>query len=447
MIAKATFSLPFRASLVSLQKFQYLTLIVAVLGFLGSEIGRAEIYVSNNSGNTVTVYTDGAQGDAAPIRILQGPDTELNLPWGIALDLIHSELFLVPQISGTKVNVYPLNADGNQAPIRTIDGANTGIEDLVGIAVDPVNNELYVSSYSTASIRVFTRTANGNVSPVRVIEGSETGFTGPSGIFIDLENDEIFVTNIHIDSGVGSILVFSRTADGNVQPIRSLEGPSVLLRAPQWIFISQQHDELYVSDQADSIYVYPRTADGDVAPIRSIAGPNTMLSAPLGILLTADGELLLANAGGDSILVFPRLADGNVVPSRIIAGGATGLALPVTLGSTLAAEGSVGYAGPLCQPEMGLTCPPSGDPHVWIDGLDVQINGGIFTPPPCEPVARINWDWGDETSSDSSFPAVHTYPERTEYTITAVALDAGDTEIIRASCDISLQVIFRNGFE
>ena len=52
MIAKATFSLPFRASLVSLQKFQYLTLIVAVLGFLGSEIGRAEIYVSNSTAET-----------------------------------------------------------------------------------------------------------------------------------------------------------------------------------------------------------------------------------------------------------------------------------------------------------------------------------------------------------------------------------------------------------
>jgi 6-phosphogluconolactonase (cycloisomerase 2 family) len=395
----------------------------------------------------VTVYTDDAQGDAAPIRTLQGPDTELDFPAGIALDLIHSELFLAPQASGNIVNVYPLNADGNQAPIRTIDGANTGIEGPVGIAADPVNNELYVSSYVNASIRVFARTEDGNVSPLRVIEGPETRITIPSGIFIDLENDEIFVTNFSNGAVDGSILVFSRTADGNAQPIRSLEGPSVLLRAPQWIFISQQHDELYVSDQFDSIYVYPRTADGDVAPIRSIAGPNTMLSTPLGILLTANGELLVANAGGDSILVFPRLADGDFVPSRIIAGGATGLAGPITLGNTIAAEGSVGYAGPLCQPEMGLICPPSGDPQVWIDGLNVQINGGISTPPPCEPVARINWDWGDETSSDSFFPAAHTYPERTEYKITAVALDAGDTEIIRASCDISLQVIFYNGFE
>jgi DNA-binding beta-propeller fold protein YncE len=410
-------------------------------------VGRAEIYVSNATPNTVTVYADDAQDDAAPIRTLQGPDTELDFPAGIALDLIHNELFLVPQFGVAKVNVYPLNADGNQAPIRTIDGANTGIERPIGMAVDPVNDQLYVATYTNASIRVFTRTADGNVTPLRVIEGPETRITGPSGIFVDLEHDEIFVTNILPGAVDGSILVFSRTADGNVQPIRSLEGPSVLLQWPQWIFVSQQHDELYVSDQRGSINVYPRTADGDVAPIRSIAGPNTMLSDPLGILLTADGELLLANGGGDSILFFPRLADGDFVPSRIIAGGATGLATPIALGSTLAAEGSVGYAGPLCQPEMGLICPPSGDPQVWIDGFDVQINGGIFTPPPCEPVARINWDWGDQTSSDSFFPAVHTYPERTEYKITAVALDAGDTEIIRASCDISLQVIFENGFE
>lgn len=451
-MAKVASTFPSRASPIRLQKFVSLALVLISLGFFGSEIGRTDIYVGNLGGNALTVYNDEAEGNAAPIRMLQGPDTGLNTAAGIALDLVHSEFFLIPEQLLAKVNVYQLNADGNEAPIRSIDGAKTGIEGAVGIAVDPISDELYVASYTNASIRVFSRAASGDVSPIRVIEGSETGLTGPSGIFVDLEHDEIFVSNIENLGGgalVGSILVFPRVAVGNVPPKRSIEGPSALLQAPQWIFASQEHDELYVSDQLGGVNVYIRAAEGEAAPIRRIVGPNSMLSAPLGILLTAEGELVLANAGGNSILFFPRMADGDIAPSRIISGDATGLNLPYTLGSTLAAEGSVGYAGPLCQPEMGLSCPPSDDPLSFISGggLDVQINGAVFAPEPCEPVARIHWEWGDGTSNDSGFPASHSYTELSDYTITTSAFDAGDNLIATASCNISLQIIFTSSFE
>ena len=53
----------------------------------------------------------------------------------------------------------------------------------------------------------------------------------------------------------------------------------------------------------------------------------------------------------------------------------------------------------------------------------------------------------DGSSSDSFFPASHTYPEISEYLITVAAFDAMDTQLADASCTLSLQVIFSSGFE
>jgi len=100
-----------------------------------------------------------------------------------------------------------------------------------------------------------------------------------------------------------------------------------------------------------------------------------------------------------------------------------------------------------CTANIGLNCPPSEDEHSFIHGLNVQINGVVSAPPPCEPVNRINWNWGDGTNNNAWFPAPHTYSIPAAYTITATALDASDNVLISDSCEISLEVIFKNGFE
>jgi hypothetical protein len=103
----------------------------------------------------------------------------------------------------------------------------------------------------------------------------------------------------------------------------------------------------------------------------------------------------------------------------------------------------------VCESNIGVMCPPSEDPQVYItnNGLDVQINGGVSAPPPCEPVARIEWDWGDGSSNDFWFPAAHSYTELSDYTITTTAYDSKGNAMATDSCDISLEVITANGFE
>ena len=83
-----------------------------------------------------------------------------------------------------------------------------------------MNNEIFVANQGADSIIVYSRTANGNVAPIRTISGAPTGLNGPGGIAVDTVNNEIVVANW---TG-NSITVYSRTANGNVAPIRTISG-------------------------------------------------------------------------------------------------------------------------------------------------------------------------------------------------------------------------------
>src|SRR5438128_311331 len=91
------------------------------------------------------------------------------------------ELF-VTNGSGNSVTVYARTANGNVAPLRTISGASTGLAGPRGVAVDLVNNELAVTNQNITSVTVYARTANGNVAPLRNISGGATGLNFPFGL-------------------------------------------------------------------------------------------------------------------------------------------------------------------------------------------------------------------------------------------------------------------------
>lgn len=99
-----------------------------------------------------------------------------------------------------------------------------------------------------------------------------------------------------------------------------------------------------------------------------------------------------------------------------------------------------------CEPFIGLSCPPHGDPQSWIEILQVQVNGVVLSDPPCNPVARIHWNWGDGGENDSWFPALHSYATPGTYQLMVTAYDGMDNLLISDSC--SLQVgLYTTGFE
>src|SRR5687768_6199429 len=95
-----------------------------------------EIIVPNPFASALMVFRGGANGQEAPIRVIQGPNTQLAGPQRLDIDVIHREIF-VP--GGGGVLVYSLDANGDVAPKRVLRGPDTQIGGN-SIAVDPVNN-------------------------------------------------------------------------------------------------------------------------------------------------------------------------------------------------------------------------------------------------------------------------------------------------------------------
>jgi hypothetical protein len=53
-----------------------------------------EIVVQSNIGQAVVTYRGAANGDEAPVRIIQGPKTLLRDPVSLFIDPVHNEYFV-----------------------------------------------------------------------------------------------------------------------------------------------------------------------------------------------------------------------------------------------------------------------------------------------------------------------------------------------------------------
>ena len=87
--------------------------------------GTGKIYTM--AGNAICVYRAGATGNVAPIRVISGDRTKLNLPLNLALDA-NDNLYVTNYTrydTGTYVTVYPAGAKGNHKPVQTIQGPAT----------------------------------------------------------------------------------------------------------------------------------------------------------------------------------------------------------------------------------------------------------------------------------------------------------------------------------
>ncbi|HEY3120228.1 MAG TPA: hypothetical protein VGL15_06360 [Vicinamibacteria bacterium] len=181
---------------------------------------------------------------------------------------------------------------------------------------------------SVPRISAFARLANGNVGPVRVIEGQATKLSRTMhGIAYDSVNDEIIVPV----ALAGAVLVFKGDARGEEPPARVIQGTRTRLIRPQTVAVDPQHDEIFTADpSARSILVFSRRANGDVAPIRTIGGKNTKLVDIVGVAVDPARNLIVASSrtgsGTTGLFVFNRTDDGDVAPRATIAGPRTRLA-------------------------------------------------------------------------------------------------------------------------
>jgi len=177
-------------------------------------------------------------------------------------------------------------------------------------------NELFVSNTGGNSVTVYSRTANGNIAPTRTLSGAATGLAHPTGIVADTVNSELVVGN----NFGQSVTVFGVSASGNTAPTRTLSGTATGIAFPAGVAVDTANNELFVANNGGaSVTVYARTANGNASPLRTLSGASTGLFAPAGIALdTVNNELFVANNGDGTIRVFGRTASGNTAPTRIL---------------------------------------------------------------------------------------------------------------------------------
>ena len=137
--------------------------------------------------------------DVAPLRVIQGPKTQMDWPTSLAAHPDRGEIF-VANDTGDSVIVFKADAHGDVAPIRVIKGPKTMIKNPTGVALDLKNNELWVANFGSHAATVFPVDASGNVAPKRVIRSGPIDAPSPMlsnahTVAYDTKRQEILVAN------------------------------------------------------------------------------------------------------------------------------------------------------------------------------------------------------------------------------------------------------------
>jgi DNA-binding beta-propeller fold protein YncE len=267
-----------------------------------------DIYgINNDTLNWMTVFDRNAKGNAAPKRKLATPHTT----FGIVGDEETQELLMTIQ-DDHAVSVFRKDAKDNDAPVRVIQGPKTQMADPHGIALDPKTGLIYVTNWGTfndrkyegvpprygkanwpvartnnipgsgknqpPSITVYRKDARGDVAPLRVIQGPRTLMNWPTSIAVHPDRGELFVANDTSDT----VTVYRTDADGDVAPIRVLKGPRSMIKNPTGVALDLLNNELWVANfGSHSATVFPVDASGDPTPRRVIRSGRVDEGSPM----------------------------------------------------------------------------------------------------------------------------------------------------------------------
>jgi hypothetical protein len=211
-----------------------------------------EILVPANHAWAILTFRGDANGDAAPVRKINGAKTQIISPSAVSIDATHGEIF-VPQ--DRKVLVFRREADGDVDPIRILQGADTGLGNSgdMRITVDPVRNLMAVSG--NGAIRIFDRLASGNTKPLRTLTGAKfarlmTNNPANGMIFAAVRIGENEGENIQGRYDVNDYVgVWSFYDDGDVPARFTIGGPDLLLKDARGITIDVKNKNVMVSDK------------------------------------------------------------------------------------------------------------------------------------------------------------------------------------------------------
>jgi hypothetical protein len=216
-----------------------------------------EFTVPQQFAQAILTYKGDANGEAPPVRIIQGPHTQLDAPEHVEVDVVHNEIFVPTRDAG--VLVFPRDGKGDVAPVRVLKGPDTMLSGDNVLVVDPVHNLLLVGGLAgrgQTRLLIFNRTDSGNTKPKAVIGGPNShlyAFGGPIAVYPP--KGEILVSvrgpgpYAELSSEEAYVGVWNINDNGDVPPRLTIGGPKGILRMPRGIALDIVHRNMLVSDK------------------------------------------------------------------------------------------------------------------------------------------------------------------------------------------------------
>ena len=295
------------------------------------------VVASDSNLKSVLVYERSTR---KRLRQIGGERTEIGFVAGVAVDPPAREIYAVNNDIEDSLNIFSYHSAGNVKPVRRLSVPHQSW----GIALSPAREAFAVSVEVLNAVMIYRREASSVEPPLRVIRGPQAELADPHGVYWDGGHHEIAVANhgnfrgLAKNLGSGcmatsgtdssrpgelrppSITIYPASGDGDVKPLRKIEGPRTRLDWPMAMAFDPLHDEIVVANNGDSsILIFGRKDNGDVAPRRIIRGDATGIDHPMGVAIDGrQGGFWVANFGGHSAIFFPTTANGNVAPKAVI---------------------------------------------------------------------------------------------------------------------------------
>jgi hypothetical protein len=244
----------------------------------------------------IAAFARLAGENTPPVRAIEGQKTLISRTMhGFGFDSIHDEICVSSPLTQAILS-FRGGANGEEAPLRVIQGPHTRIQGPAAlgndrVSVDPVNNEIYIPSVPD-SILVFDRSANGDVAPKRILSGPDTGFRGMPSVAVDP------IHNVLVANGGNALLIFDRTASGNAKPKAIIRGPKSGVANISSFQIYAPKGWIIAGAQGGAIGAWSVEDNGDVPPRWKIPVQQLTGYVASGIALDpAHKEMILSAAG------------------------------------------------------------------------------------------------------------------------------------------------------
>lgn len=308
------------------------------------------LYIGNTGNNSITVYNHAAFGNTAPLYVISGSKTGIDVPGQLSEDA-QGNLYVTNgaygnglRSSSPAVLVFAHGANGNVAPIRKLAGPSTGIQIPTGMTVDKttgkifVNSMLFVGAGASVLLR-FPPGATGDEKPY-----AQSGYLLPAiQLAFDSTGQRVIEANSYeccsaAEAGVTTLpKQFPNGAD--------LQSLYYIFALPPGGLADDPTTRTYVVTTTSGIYRFAENTTG-----HGVDGPDlptaSFLPAPVSIITndTCGGQAAVApgptpytyvvhstlnNCSANAVYVYANNASGNVsAPVRILSGPATGLNQP-----------------------------------------------------------------------------------------------------------------------